>query len=113
MSAPPSDEAASTPTSLVADVLVPVAVDTAYSYRVPPHLRLEPGQFVAAPLGTRVATGVVWGTSAGGGSQPEVDRQNARLAAASPAVARFHRLGRPLDALAAWRGAAHGDAGPR
>ena len=47
---------------LVADVLVPVAVDTAYSYRVPKHLALEPGDFVTVPLGTREATGVVWAT---------------------------------------------------
>jgi primosomal protein N' (replication factor Y) len=67
MSAPPSDEADSAPAGVVADVLAPVAVDTAYSYRVPPHLRLEPGQFVAAPLGTRMATGVVWAIRAGGG----------------------------------------------
>ena len=62
-----SDEADATPSSIVADVLVPVAVDTAYSYRVPAGLRLEPGQFVAMPLGTRIATGVVWATRAGGG----------------------------------------------
>src|SRR5271154_2909352 len=67
MNAASSDEANATPSSLVADVLVPVAVDTAYSYRVPAGLRLEPGQFVAAPLGTRMATGVVWATRAGGG----------------------------------------------
>jgi primosomal protein N' (replication factor Y) (superfamily II helicase) len=63
----PPDEAGAAPPGLVADVLVPVAVDTAYSYRVPPHLRLEPGRFVAAPLGTRIATGVVWATRAGAG----------------------------------------------
>jgi len=51
----------------VADVLAPVAVDTAYSYRVPAHLKLKPGQFVAMPLGTRMATGVVWGIREGGG----------------------------------------------
>src|SRR5271154_1009078 len=67
MNAASSDEANATPSSLVADVLVPVAVDTAYSYRVPAGLRLEPGQFVAMPLGTRIATGVVWATRAGGG----------------------------------------------
>ena len=44
----------------VADVLVPVAVDTAYSYRVPRGLILAPGDFVTVPLGTREATGVVW-----------------------------------------------------
>src|ERR1700678_4226139 len=67
MSAPPSDEADPAPASVVADVLVPVAVETSYSYRVPPHLRLEPGPFVASPLGTRVAAGVVWATRDGGG----------------------------------------------
>ena len=67
MNAASSDEADATPSSIVADVLVPVAVDTAYSYRVPAGLRLEPGQFVAMPLGTRIATGVVWATRAGGG----------------------------------------------
>ena len=46
------------------DVLVPVAVDTAYSYRAPPGLKLEPGAFVRMPLGTRVATGVVWSARA-------------------------------------------------
>ena len=67
MNAAPPDEADATPSSIVADVLVPVAVDTAYSYRVPAGLRLEPGQFVEVPLGTRIATGVVWATRAGGG----------------------------------------------
>ncbi len=45
----------------VVDVLVPVAVDTAYSYRVPKNLALAPGDFVEVPLGQREATGVVWG----------------------------------------------------
>ena len=35
----------------VVDVLVPVAVDTAYSYRAPSELALEPGDFVGVPLG--------------------------------------------------------------
>ena len=47
---------------LVADVLVPVAVDTSYSYKVPAGMALEPGDFVTVPLGTREATGVVWAT---------------------------------------------------
>ena len=42
------------------DVLVPVAVDTSYSYRIPPGLELRPGDFVEVPLGTRETTGVVW-----------------------------------------------------
>ena len=42
------------------DVLAPVAVDTAYSYRVPSEWKLEPGACVRMPLGARLATGVVW-----------------------------------------------------
>ena len=53
--------------SEVVDILAPVAVDTAYSYRAPSHLKLEPGAFVRMPLGTRVATGVVWSARAAGG----------------------------------------------
>jgi primosomal protein N' (replication factor Y) (superfamily II helicase) len=53
--------------SQVVDVLAPVAVDTAYSYRAPLGLKLEPGAFVRMPLGARVATGVVWGARAAGG----------------------------------------------
>ena len=53
--------------SRVADILAPVAVDTAYSYRVPAGLELAPGDFVTAPLGTRMTTGVVWAVRSGGG----------------------------------------------
>jgi primosomal protein N' (replication factor Y) len=53
----------------IADVLVPVAVDTAYSYRVPSDCALAPGDVVGVPLGTREAIGVVWALRAdqGGG----------------------------------------------
>src|SRR5436190_9089370 len=44
----------------VVDVLVPVALDQAYSYRVPDGVELAPGDLVGVPLGPRVATGVVW-----------------------------------------------------
>jgi len=42
------------------DVLVPVALDHTYSYRVPRGLELKPGDIVAVPLGARQAIGVVW-----------------------------------------------------
>jgi primosomal protein N' (replication factor Y) (superfamily II helicase) len=52
----------------VVDVLVPVALDRAYSYRVPAGLtaraRLGAGDFVTVPLGPRECTGVVWGAGA-------------------------------------------------
>jgi primosomal protein N' (replication factor Y) len=49
----------------VADVLAPVAVDTAYSYAIPSNLSLAPGQFVEIPLGSRRTTGVVWSVREG------------------------------------------------
>src|SRR3982751_5388599 len=42
------------------DVLVPVALDNTYSYKVPPGLDLKPGDIVAVPLGAREVVGVVW-----------------------------------------------------
>src|SRR6185312_9842698 len=44
----------------VVDILVPVALDQTYSYRVPAGLDLAPGDVVAVPLGAREALGVVW-----------------------------------------------------
>ena len=47
-------------TMRVVDVLVPVALDQAYSYRVPAGLEVAPGDLVAVPLGARATLGVVW-----------------------------------------------------
>lgn len=44
----------------IVDVLIPVAVDQAYSYHAPADLPLGPGDFVAVPLGPRETAGVVW-----------------------------------------------------
>ena len=48
----------------IVDVLIPVALDRAYSYRVPDDLELAPGDLVRVPLGTRECTGVVWADNA-------------------------------------------------
>ncbi|MGO9134578.1 MAG: primosomal protein N' [Methylovirgula sp.] len=45
---------------LIADVLVPVAIDQAYSYRIPKDLPLAEGDMVEVPLGTRDVVGTVW-----------------------------------------------------
>ena len=45
----------------IADVLLPLALGHAYSYRIPAGMGLELGDFVAVPLGPRQVIGVVWG----------------------------------------------------
>src|SRR5229473_5075511 len=56
----------------IVDVLVPVALDRAYSYRVPAGLALAPGDLVRVPLGPREATGAVWGE---GVARPGLDNR--------------------------------------
>jgi primosomal protein N' (replication factor Y) (superfamily II helicase) len=51
---------AARPITAFVDVLVPVALDQTYSYRVPDGLELAPGDLVSVPLGPRAVTGVVW-----------------------------------------------------
>ena len=46
------------------DVLVPVALNQAYSYRVPRGMELKPGDVVCVPLGPREAIAVVWAENA-------------------------------------------------
>src|SRR6059058_2587112 len=46
--------------SRVVDVLVPVALDHTYSYRVPRGMELKPGDVVGVPLGAREVLAVVW-----------------------------------------------------
>ena len=56
----------------IVDVLVPVALDKAYSYRVPPGLEVAPGDIVRVPLGPREALGAVW---ADGVARPGLDNR--------------------------------------
>src|SRR5215207_82208 len=44
----------------IADVLIPLALDTADSYAVPAGMELGEGDVVQIPLGTRETVGVVW-----------------------------------------------------
>ncbi len=53
-------------TAPIADVLIPLALDTAYSYAVPAGLALAEGDVVRVPLGTRETVGVVWALREGG-----------------------------------------------
>lgn len=82
---------------VVADVLVPVAVDTAYSYRTPAGVSVKPGDFVEAPLGARAVVGVVWNV-----------RESAAASNLKSIVARCnvpplsHRLRDFIDWVARW-----------
>ncbi|MBX9932089.1 MAG: primosomal protein N' [Methylobacterium sp.] len=48
-----------------AEILIPLALDSAYSYAVPEGLSLAPGDVVQIPLGPRETVGVVWSVEAG------------------------------------------------
>ncbi len=48
----------------VVDVLVPVALNQAYSYRIPRGMELKPGDVVCVPLGPREVVAVVWAENA-------------------------------------------------
>ena len=55
---------ASASSTRVVDVLVPVALNQAYSYRVPRGMELKPGDVVCVPLGPREVVAVVWAENA-------------------------------------------------
>ena len=63
----------------IVDVLVPVALDHTYSYRVPPELELAPGDLVRVPLGPRECTAVVWADDAT--PDPRLDNRLKEVAA--------------------------------
>ena len=48
----------------IADVLLPLALEGPYSYRIPAGMALEEGCYVAVPLGPRSLIGVVWAMKA-------------------------------------------------
>ena len=54
--------------SAVAEVLIPLALDTPYSYAVPEGLALREGDLVAVPLGTKERLGIVWQVREGSGA---------------------------------------------
>lgn len=58
------------PRESVVDVLLPVAIGSAYSYRVPEGMQVAPGDIVVVPLGTRNMLGCVWPRAEGA---PSVD----------------------------------------
>jgi primosomal protein N' (replication factor Y) len=55
-------------------VLLPLALDGAYTYTVPEGMVLAPGDYVRVPLGPRQMTGVVWQV---GGKTPDATKLRA------------------------------------
>lgn len=53
-------DAMSSPSAIVAEVLLPLALAQAYTYGVPEGLALQAGDYVEVPLGPRSYIGVVW-----------------------------------------------------
>jgi primosomal protein N' (replication factor Y) len=76
-------------TSHVADVLIPLALDTAYSYAVPDGLALKEGDVVQVPLASREVVGVVWGLREGPGGNFKKVTGVVDAPALSPKMRRF------------------------
>src|ERR1700690_1473030 len=60
----PRNQISSASSTGAVDVLVPVALDRAYSYCVPRGLELKAGDVVCVPLGPREVVAVVWAENA-------------------------------------------------
>jgi primosomal protein N' (replication factor Y) (superfamily II helicase) len=60
----PRHNASSGTSTRIVDVLVPVALNQTYSYRVPPGMELKAGDVVGVPLGPREVLAVVWAENA-------------------------------------------------
>ncbi|MGE5156715.1 MAG: primosomal protein N' [Gemmatimonas sp.] len=60
----PRTSFASAAATRIVDVLVPVALNQTYSYRVPRGMELKAGDVVGVPLGPREVVAVVWGENA-------------------------------------------------
>ncbi|HKD26745.1 MAG TPA: primosomal protein N', partial [Xanthobacteraceae bacterium] len=84
----------------IVDVLIPVALDHAYSYRVPDEMELAPGDLVRVPLGTRECTGVVWADNAT--SNPRLDNRLRDVAGKLDAPALRPELRKFVDWVSAY-----------
>src|SRR6516164_8801772 len=60
----PRQNASSATSTRIVDVLVPVALNQTYSYRVPRDMELKAGDVIAVPLGPREVLAVVWAENA-------------------------------------------------
>jgi primosomal protein N' (replication factor Y) (superfamily II helicase) len=82
----------------LADVLLPLAVEGPYSYRIPEGMVLAPGDYVEVPLGPRSHIGVVWEVRETGGTNLKLRDVTQRFDA-PPMPARHRKF---IDWLAAY-----------
>ncbi|WP_248304577.1 primosomal protein N' [Breoghania sp. L-A4] len=84
---------------LVVPVLVPVAVDGPWSYRVPPGMTVRPGSIVRVPVGPREVIGAVWDGEADGAVASKRLRDIAHVYDAPPLDDDMRRF---IDWVANW-----------
>ncbi|MGF7158441.1 primosomal protein N' (replication factor Y) [Rhodoligotrophos appendicifer] len=83
------------------EVLLPLALSSAYSYLVPSGMELQPGDYVRVPLGPRDMIGVIWSGPALATNEPGGPRLRAvRERYDAPPMAEVHR--RFVDWVAAY-----------
>jgi primosomal protein N' (replication factor Y) len=56
-------------------VLLPVALDQTYDYRLPDGIEVAPGLFVLVPFGAQTRIGVIWDGAVGEGDRPVPDKK--------------------------------------
>ncbi|WP_424814797.1 primosomal protein N' [Roseococcus sp. YIM B11640] len=81
-------------------VLLPLPLEGAYDYRLPPDLVAGPGSFVEVPLGGRVSLGVVWDDLEN--PEPIAESRLREVISVKPAPAMRENLRRLVDWVAAY-----------
>jgi primosomal protein N' (replication factor Y) len=72
-------------------VLLPLPLDRAYDYLVPPELALAPGDLVRVPLGSRELLGVVWESGRDSGEIPPERLKSVAALCEAPPLSRIQR----------------------
>jgi len=85
-----ADQAAEPAKSRVS-VLLPLPLDRAYDYLVPPELALAPGDLVRVPLGSRELLGVVWESGRDSGEIPPERLKPVAALCEAPPLSRIQR----------------------
>ncbi|WP_082733717.1 primosomal protein N' [Polycladidibacter hongkongensis] len=83
----------------IVPVMVPVAVDKTYSYKVPQGFHLEPGTVVKVPLGGQLVIGAVWEGEADTSLDPKKLREIIHVYDCPPLSENIRRF---VDWVAAW-----------